>query len=134
MSFISTGLSVSKLKKRNGSIMRKLFNDEAGFIVSAELVLVLTIGVLGTVVGLASFRDAISTEMCDLASAFGAMDQTFNFRSLSKPGGTAKGHGQVFGAGYADKTDDCDCVGVMFTDVCGKPDSSTGGAVNEGNL
>lgn len=114
--------------------MRKLFNDEAGFIVSAELVLVLTIAVLGTVVGLASVRDAISTEMCDLASAFGAVNQTYHLRTVSKAAGTTKGHGLVSGFGYADNADDCDCVGVTFTDVCGKPDSSTGGAANEGNL
>lgn len=114
--------------------MRKLFNDEAGFIVSAELVLVLTIAVLGTVVGLASVRDAISTEMCDLASAFGAVNQTYHLRTVSKLAGTTKGHGLVSGFGYADNSDDCDCIGVTFTDVCGKPDSSTGGTANEGNL
>jgi len=35
--------SLSLKTKKERFIMRKLFNDEAGFIVSAELVLVLTI-------------------------------------------------------------------------------------------
>ncbi len=34
------------------NIFTKLINDEAGFIVSAELILVATIAVLGVVVGL----------------------------------------------------------------------------------
>ena len=42
--------------------MRKLINDEAGFIISAEFVLVLTIAVLGMVVGLASMRDSLTGE------------------------------------------------------------------------
>lgn len=115
--------------------MRKLFNDEAGFVISAELVLVLTIGVLGMVIGLASLRDSLTSELVDLSAAFGAFDQTFNFRSVSRPSslGIGKGHGNVRGSGFADTTDECDCIGITFTDVCGKPDTS-GGAANEGNL
>ena len=116
--------------------MRRLINDEAGFVVSAELVLVLTIGVSGMVVGLASMRDSLSGEFNDLSAAFGAANQTFHLRSVSKAGGTTKGHGLVSGFGYDDRTDDCDanCAGtIIFTDVCGKADSSTGGTANEGN-
>ena len=114
--------------------MRKLFNDEAGFIVSAELVLVLTIGVLGMVVGLASIRDALITEMCDLSNAFGALDQSYDYRSVFKESAGTKGHHAItFGSGFADAGDDCDCKPHTFVDVCGKPDSSTG-AVHEGNL
>ena len=119
--------------------MRKLLNDEAGFVISAELILVLTIAVLGMVVGLASMRDSLTNELNDLSAAFGALDQTYNFRSISK-GATnlplSKGHGQVFGSGYKDFEDDCDrdCQGVRYTDVCGKPDANSGsGSANEGN-
>ena len=114
--------------------MRKLFNDEAGFVVSAELVLVLTIAVLGMVVGLASVRDSLTGEFNDLSAAFGAVNQSFHYRTVSKAGGTTKGHGLTAGAGYADLGDDCDCVAITYTDVCGKADSSTGGSANEGNL
>ena len=37
--------------------LSKLANDELGFIISAELVLVMTIAVLGMVVGLTAVRD-----------------------------------------------------------------------------
>ena len=113
--------------------MRKLFNDEAGFIISAELVLVLTIGVLGMVVGLASIRDSLVAEMCDLSSAFGAIDQSYSLRTIYKNSNTMKPHGIAYGFGYRDTTDDCDCQPVRYIDVCGKPDAS-GGAVNEGNV
>ena len=105
--------------------MRKLFNDEAGFIVSAELVLVLTIAVLSMVVGLASIRDSISAELVDLSSAFGAISQSYNFGSISKAKATGN-HGSASGSGFNDKVDDCDCIALTITDVCGKNDTSTG--------
>ena len=117
--------------------MRKLINDEAGFIISAELALVLTIGVLGMVVGLASLRDSVVSEMCDLSSAFGALDQSYNFRTIEKHSSDCdpamKAHGKAWGAGYADKADDCDCIPVTYHAVCGKPQVGDG-ADNEGNL
>ena len=110
--------------------MRKLFNDEAGFIVSAELVLVLTIAVLGMVVGLTAIRDSIASEMCDLASAFGALDQSFNIPGIAKSRGTAGlFHGQVSGAGYNDAQDICDCQVITYIDVTGK--TQTGGGLGE---
>ena len=113
--------------------MRKLFNDEVGFVISAELVLVLTIAVLGMVVGLASVRDSINAELVDLSNAFGAVDQSYNIRGAYKDAFGAKDHARISGFGYVDVGDDCDCKPLMFTQVCGKPDSS-GGAKNEGNL
>ena len=113
--------------------MRKLYNDDTGFIVSAELVLVLTIGVLSMVVGLASLRDSLTSEFCDLSSAFGALDQSYFYRTVGKPSAGTKGfHAQVFGAGYQDTTDDCDCIPTTFIAITGKPDAS-GGTANEGN-
>lgn len=111
--------------------MRKLFNDEAGFVVSAELVLVLTIAVLGMVVGLTSVRDSILNEFCDLSSAFGALDQSYNYRgALKAAAGTPPWHARVLGAGFNDGQDDCDCRNVSYPDVTGKNDAS--GATGEG--
>ncbi len=113
--------------------MRKLFNDEAGFVVSAELVLVLTIAVLGMVVGLASVRDSITAELVDLSNAFGAADQSYNVVGLSKNIAAGLDHARVAGFGFNDDGDDCDCSAVTITEVCGKNDPSTGTA-NENNL
>ena len=112
--------------------MRKLFNDEAGFIVSAELVLVLTIAVLGMVVGLASVRDAINAELVDLSNAFGAFDQSYNVvgNTKYKVAGEKPGHASVAGFGFNDKRDDCDCQKFTITEVCGKDD--TNGSAGEG--
>ncbi len=113
--------------------MKKFFNDESGFVVSSELVLVLTIAVLGMVVGLTAVRDSISQELVDLSDAFGAVNQTYNVSGVSKEKNRGKAHAAIAGFGFNDNADDCDCQGLTITDVCGKRDASTG-AANEGNL
>ncbi len=54
----------------------ELLNDEAGFIVSAELILISTIAVLSLVVGLAEVSYAINTELQDVAQAFSAVNSS----------------------------------------------------------
>lgn len=106
--------------------MRKLFNDEAGFIISAELVLVLTIAVLAMVVGLTAVRDAVTNELNDLAHAFGAVSQSYNVVGLRKDKWEGKPHAGIAGFGFNDHQDDCDCKIIRYVDVCGKEDPSTG--------
>ena len=114
--------------------MRKLFNDEAGFIISAELVLVLTIGVLGMIVGLASLRDSIDSELVDLSDAFGAISQSFNYKSIFKSLTLDNGeHARSSGSGFNDKSDECDCSPLQVEIVGGKDDANSTGTVNEGN-
>src|SRR5436190_23370644 len=55
-----------------------LLNDEAGFIVSAELVLISTITVIGMVVGLSEVAIGINNELEDDGSAFGALNQSYS--------------------------------------------------------
>jgi hypothetical protein len=57
-----------------------LYADEAGFIISSELILVATITVLAMVVGLAEVRSAVSEELEDVGSAIGAMQQSTGTR------------------------------------------------------
>lgn len=107
--------------------MRKLLNDQAGFVVSAELVLVLTIAVLGMVVGLTAVRDAVTQELNDISHAFGSVSQSYNVVGTSKAKLLGKPHASVAGFGFNDHADDCDCKIITLTDVCGKDDPSTGG-------
>jgi hypothetical protein len=86
------------------NLFTQLANDEAGFIVSAELVLVATIGVLSMIVGLAG---NVNQELEDLGSAFGSINQSFEY-SLPRSCGKAHMHGSSFydTADFCD--DDCD--------------------------
>jgi len=109
-------------------MLRNLLNDEAGFLVSAELVLIFTLVFCAVAVGVSMVRDALVTEMSDVAESIGALNQSYTFRNVSAsntPGTTQGDHGSCSGSGYVDETDDCDCAGVFFSVVTGKNDPST---------
>lgn len=59
------------------NILTQLINDEAGFIVSAELVLISTIAVLAMIVGLSEVANNVNNELEDVGSAFSSISQTF---------------------------------------------------------
>jgi hypothetical protein len=85
----------------------QLFNDETGFIVSAELVLIATIGVLSMIVGLSevafNINQELEQELEDVGSAIGSINQTYQFNG-------AAGHkGQSSGSAFWDNRDACDC-------------------------
>ncbi len=112
--------------------MRKLLNDQAGFVVSSELILVMTIAVLAMVVGLTAVRDAVTHELNDISHAFGSVSQSYSVVGLRKDtlgssgAGDSKPHAQIAGFGYNDHGDDCDCKVIRLVDVCGKDDPSSG--------
>jgi Flp pilus assembly pilin Flp len=90
-------------------MLRQLFNDEAGFIVSAELVLIATLVVIGLVVGLSEVQHSIVQELNDVGEAIGKLNQSFAFGGFSaKKGG--HGHGSFSsGSFFVDTADECDC-------------------------
>ena len=65
-------------------MMRRLWSDEAGFVVSAELVLVATIVVIGMIVGLTSLRNQVVEELVDVGQAIGSMSQSYAFAGIYK--------------------------------------------------
>lgn len=56
-------------------MLRSLWQDEHGGVISLEIVLVGSILGIGLVTGLASVRDAVITELADIAGSVGSMDQ-----------------------------------------------------------
>lgn len=103
-------------------LVTKFANDEAGFIVSAELILVATIAVLSLVVGLTEVAAAINFELDDVACAFGSINQTFCFRGFSG----CKGHS--VGSLFNDQVDQCDCNSI----TCNIPPQGEGSNSNPG--
>ena len=65
------------------AVLYKLWKDDAGFVLSAELMLIATIVILATIVGLSEVSLAVNQELRDVSSAFGAVNQGFD------AGGTA---------------------------------------------
>lgn len=84
-------------------IFTKLINDETGFIVSAELILVATIAVLGVVVGLSEIAYGVNNELEDVASAFGSVNQSFYVNGTHSDDKAC-----TTGSRYEDEPDICD--------------------------
>ncbi len=84
------------------NILNALKNDENGFVVSAELVLVGTILVLGMIVGLTELSFNVNQELEDLGSGIGAINQTYYFTLASGR------KGEVVGSTNLDVQDECD--------------------------
>src|SRR5689334_2785445 len=59
--------------------LQALWNDERGFIISMELILVATILVLGLIVGMSCLASAIVAEYQDLGWAVRSLNQSFFF-------------------------------------------------------
>ena len=84
------------------NLFRKLWSDDAGFIVSAELVLVATILVIGMIVGLTSLRNQVVQELVDVGQAIGSMSQSYALAGVKKEGVAFSD-----GSYYSDKVDFC---------------------------
>ena len=99
--------------------VNRLWKEEVGAIVSAEIMLVATILVIGVIVGLKSVRDSVVTELADVAQALANVSQTYSYSATS-------GHHAFTGGGsFADKTDFCDTLGASdagnskCVEICG---------------
>ncbi len=87
------------------ALLTRLMNEEAGFIISAELVLVATIAILAMVVGLSEVSLNVSHELEDVGSALGSVNQSYHVNGLV-------GHmGRAGGSCFVDTMDFCDGAG-----------------------
>ena len=83
-------------------VWTQLWRDDLGFIISAELVLVATILVIGMIVGLASLRDQVVQELGDVGAAISQIVQSYSWSGIT-------GHtSSVAGSTHTDTTDVCD--------------------------
>ena len=89
-------------------MLRRLFSDESGVVVSAELVLVLTVTVLASVVGLSEVAVAVNTELNDLSNGVGALSQTFEYMGFGSVDSAGNTKSTADGGIFYDETDDCD--------------------------
>jgi Flp pilus assembly pilin Flp len=87
----------------------QFLRDEGGFIISAELVLVATICVIGLIVGLSEVQHAINAELNDVANAIGSLNQGYYFSGFHKRDFGGITHALTYGSIYIDEIDDCDC-------------------------
>lgn len=84
------------------NLARHLLHDDAGFVVSAELVLIATISVLGLVVGLTEVSNGVNQELEDVGAAFGSINQSFRMQGLTSC------KARMVGSSFKDHADECD--------------------------
>ncbi len=89
-------------------MLKQLVQDENGVILSAEIVLVGTILVLGMVVGLVELQCSVVDELNDIGEAIGSLNQSYVITGVAsfKADGTPKAIS--FGSSFADRIDSCD--------------------------
>jgi Flp pilus assembly pilin Flp len=84
------------------NLIHRFWNEQDGAIVSAEIMLVATILVIGVIVGLKSVRDSVVTELADVGQAFSNISQSYYY-------GGVCGHDAHSGGGqFNDRPDFCD--------------------------
>jgi hypothetical protein len=81
---------------------QRLWIEDQGAIVSAEIVLIASILIIGVIVGLKSVRDSVVTELADVAQAIANVNQSYSYS------GTAGHHAFTAGASFHDMADFCD--------------------------
>lgn len=60
-------------------MFKRLWRDESGAVVSAELVLLMTVFVIGLTVGAVAVQNAINDDLADVAAAIRSFDQSFAY-------------------------------------------------------
>lgn len=97
-------------------MLKRMWKDEAGFVISAELVLLATIVVIGLIVGWATVRDQVIQELGDVAQAISEINQSYSWSAVT-------GHtSSVAGTAFDDLLD--------FCDDDGDPDGEAGHCIN----
>lgn len=73
------------------NLFTQLLHDEHGFVLSAEMALLGTVGVIGATVGLTAVTKSVNDELTEVAMAFRSLDQSFHFEGASGCGACTAG-------------------------------------------
>jgi len=101
-------------------MIRTFWNDQSGFIVSLELILIATVIVLGLIVGMSEIAVSVNTELNDISNAVGALVQSYatpNYKGIDPC--TGKQWSFFGGTRFVDYHDDCD--NNRSCDIVGAP-------------
>ena len=112
-------------------MLKRLWMDEGGAILTTELILIMVITVIGLIVGLVALRDAVDYQLADLAGAIAAIDVSYSFDGLRYTaggfGGVLSGHAAVADSEYLASFNTAGTSGVGLLSVLAQ-DSPKDGA------
>ena len=109
-------------------LLHCLMADEAGFIVSTELVLIGTLLIIGMIVGLSEVQHAIVSELNDVADGVGSINQSYKFSGFTSYKTEGRGlKAQFAGSSFRDTTDECDNNQCDLDCLPPRPETPKGG-------
>ena len=86
------------------NLIKQLWADEAGLVLSAELVFVASIAGIGMIVGLSAARDGVQSELIDVGDSITEYNNGWQLAGIV-------GHGaSIAGSQYIDNLDYCDAA------------------------
>lgn len=96
-------MSFSPPPARTPNLLRRFWTDERGMVVSAELMIIMTVGVLALVTGVSAVTSALNFEYTDVANALTGLNQSYNIsgHSVSRGGRGGGGGGGISGGRHA---------------------------------
>ncbi|HCO22742.1 hypothetical protein Mal35_06320 [Gimesia maris] len=105
------------------NLLKNFWSDEAGLVMSAELVMLGTVGVLGATVGLSAASTAINDEMVEFSQAIRSLDQSYHI----------EGHKscRAWTASSSYRQQD---VAASLADLCGQIEEAEGTVDKRSNL
>ena len=83
--------------------LKRLWREDAGFLATTDVIFLAAIVVIGTIVGLTSFRDQVVQEFGDLATAVGRLNQSYSYEGCNEEDEEADHW--VAGSDYTDEPD-----------------------------
>jgi Flp pilus assembly pilin Flp len=86
-------MSFSPPPARTPNLLRRFWTDERGMVASAELMIIMTVGVLSLVTGVSAVASALNFEYTDVANALTGLNQSYNISGQSVARGGAGGGG-----------------------------------------
>lgn len=83
-------------------MLKALIQDDRGFVVSIELIMIATIAIIGLMAGLSAVRDGVVSEISDVAGGVQDFNQSYRLFGV-------EGHsGATAGGDFLDARDFCD--------------------------
>jgi len=86
-------------------ICRALFSDERGFVLTAELVIISTVLVLGLVTGLTCVQSSVVAELKDVGRAIGSLNQSYAYGGMKGCQSWCGLRSRTYGSSFLDTAD-----------------------------
>ena len=112
----STDVETEAREAKTATNRRAQSRSRRGFILSTEFILMVTVTLVGMLVGFVAYRDSIVQELGDTAASVASLNQSFSYEGETQTGTFGTGisaidyNATVAGSDYEDNSDFCETV------------------------